>query len=62
MIYHTISANKAEHLDLTLVEATARLDGNYVADVAAFDEVFEHIMMMADALSDGIGAQFPDKF
>jgi hypothetical protein len=33
-----------------------------LADVAAYDVVHEHILMMADALSAGIIAQFPDRF
>jgi hypothetical protein len=45
-----------------LEEATARLQGDYEADVAAFDKVYNHIMMMADDLSEGIALQFPDKF
>ena len=28
----------------------------------AFDAVYDHILHMADALSDGIVKQFPDKF
>jgi len=51
-----------EHLEYTLEEATARLSGDYAADVAAFDEVFEQIMVMADMLAEGIANQFPDKF
>jgi CHASE3 domain sensor protein len=32
------------------------------ADVKAFDEVYRHVLMMSDALADGIVEQFPDKF
>jgi hypothetical protein len=50
------------HLDTTLTEALANLHQDYPADVAAYDAVHAHILMMADALSDGIIAQFPDRF
>jgi hypothetical protein len=30
--------------------------------VRAYDKVYDHILMMADALSDGIVKQFPEKF
>lgn len=50
------------HLDLTLDEAVARLQGRYSDDVAAYDRVHAEILELADALSDGIIAQFPQKF
>lgn len=43
-----------EHLDLTLAEATARLNGDWEADVAAYDQVHDAIIVMADMLSDGL--------
>jgi hypothetical protein len=50
------------HLSTTTNEVVARLNRNWDEDVRAFDEVYRHILMMSDALSDGIIKQFPDKF
>jgi hypothetical protein len=50
------------HLDQTLAEASARLSGDFAADIAAYDEVHHHILVMADALSAGIMKQFPGRF
>jgi hypothetical protein len=57
-----IRAHMREHLDLTLAEAVARLQGDYPADIAAYDKVHLQILEMADMLSDGIIAQFPGDF
>jgi hypothetical protein len=51
-----------EHLSLTTDDAVARLQGDYQADIEAFDKVVDQAMEMADTLSDGIIAQFPEKF
>jgi hypothetical protein len=50
------------HLSTTTAEVVARLNKNWEEDVRAYDEVYRHILMMSDALSDGIIKQFPDKF
>lgn len=57
-----MQAMMTDHLDLTLAEAVARLQGDYAADVAAYDEIHLQILHMADMLSDGIMAQFPGAF
>jgi hypothetical protein len=51
-----------EHLNTTLAEAVARLSGDYAGDIAHYEVVHEHILMMADTLSNGIIAQQPGKF
>ena len=51
-----------KHLDLTLAEAVARLHGDWPADIAAYEQVHQEILQMADMLSAGIIHQFPKKF
>jgi hypothetical protein len=50
------------HLQLTGAEAVARLEGHWSADIAAYDKVHLEILQMSKMLSDGIVAQFPDRF
>ena len=59
---HEMDHMMREHLDITLVEAVARLEGRYANDVAAYEEVHRQILAMADMLSDGIIQQFPQRF
>ena len=51
-----------DHLNLTTEEVVARLQGNWAADIAAYDKVHEQILHMADMLSAGIISQHSAKF
>lgn len=57
-----LKAEMREHLTLTLNEAVAQIQGDYAASIAAYDQVHEQILHMADMLSAGIIRQFPPKF
>src|SRR5918994_1306688 len=48
----TLADLMKSHLSTTTNEVVARLNQDWDADVRAFDEVYEHIPHMADALSD----------
>ncbi len=51
-----------KHLSTTTDEVVARLKKDWSADVKAFDDVYDHILMMSDALAEGIVKQFPEQF
>jgi hypothetical protein len=50
-----------DHLNLTMAEAVAELQGDYTQSVRQYDAVKNEILGMSDALSAGIIAQFPNK-
>jgi hypothetical protein len=58
----TMKAEMHKHLDLTTQEAVARLQGNWSADVAAYDQIHQHILHMSHLLADGLVKQFPSRF
>lgn len=50
------------HLDLTLEEASDRLQRNFPGDIAAYDQVHNEILGMSDTIALGIIEQFPNSF
>jgi hypothetical protein len=63
--YWKLAAMRAElrmHLKLTTEEAVARLQGNWNADVAAYDKIHRHALHLSDLLSDGLIKQFQRRF
>jgi hypothetical protein len=56
-----LEAMLQKHLDLTSGEVVARLGKDWAADIKAYDEGHAHMLMFADALTDGIAKQHPDK-
>jgi hypothetical protein len=50
------------HLELTTDEAVARIQGNWAADVAAYEKIHDHALHLSDLLSDGLIKQFPERF
>lgn len=58
----TMQSMMKAHLDLTLHEAVAQLTGEFATSVSAYEDVHLEILGMADMLSAGIVAQFPNMF
>ena len=58
----TLADMMKKHLSTTTDEVVARLSKKWDDDARAFDAVYDHILHMSDALSDGIVKQFPEKF
>lgn len=57
----TLEDMMSKHLRTTADELDAHLKKQHREDVEAFDTVYDHILQMSDALSEGIIKQFPEK-
>jgi hypothetical protein len=51
-----------KHLDFTTTEVVSRLKKDWTADIQAYDQGHDHMLMFADMLTEGIVKQFPSKF
>jgi len=50
-----------KHLEFTTTEVVSRLKKDWAADIKAYDQGHDHMLMFADMLSDGIIKQNPTK-
>ncbi|MFD0590309.1 glycosyltransferase [Paenibacillus sp. GCM10027627] len=50
------------HLQMVTDAVVARIKKDWDADIAAFDKGINHIIVLSDALADGIIKQFPKEF
>jgi hypothetical protein len=51
-----------DHLDATLAEATDHFTGDFAGEVAAYDQVHDMALEMADFISNGVMKQFRSQF
>ena len=58
----TLREMLSKHLDYTTTEVVSRLKGDWAADIAAYDQGHQHMLMFSDMLADGIVRQFPARF
>jgi len=58
----TVQEAMDKHLSDTLKEASNRLNKQYEQDIKDYENIHNHILIMADLFSTGIMKQFPEKF
>ncbi|MEI8350549.1 MAG: glycosyltransferase [Candidatus Omnitrophota bacterium] len=51
-----------KHLEFTMGEVVSRIKKDWAADIAYYDKEYDHMLMFADVLTDGIVKQFSNQF
>ena len=59
---HEMRMMMVTHIDQTVAYAAAQLTGHYARSIRLYGHAEQHMLRMADMLSDGIIAQFPRRF
>ena len=59
---HEMRMMMLTHIDQTVAYAAAQLTGHYARSIRLYGHAEQHMLRMADMLSDGIIAQFPRRF
>lgn len=49
------------HIDTTLAQVSARLEGDWAADIRAFDQLEDRNVVIADAITQGLAEAFPEQ-
>lgn len=60
--YETLKDMLYKHLQFLTEQVVARINKDWNADIKAYDEGEDHMIMFADVITDGIINQFPQKF
>lgn len=51
-----------KHLEYVNLQVNCRLKGDWDAEISAYDDGLEHVLLLSDLLAKGVVQQFPEKF